>query len=536
MPVALLRRPADHFMHHNHVCIVFELLSINLYELLRNCFPAADHEVMTERGFMGLEDVQAHFTRCETLGIACPRLDGRIEYHQIRATDLTVHDGRHRHIDMVDDDDHKRLSLSPTDNHRMHVRIASATNLPHAAYGIHTAASVLKAGSIAEDRQLVQFLAHCPSGVAGGAVPLASFLGLRTPDETAAFLELYGFTLAGDIGIDRQQLAQIISCTTTQRAYVESLLTRLHFAPHLAGDTLAEGWSCETLLDGEARYTIRTGALRTFWVAPNEPLYGCDDYDARDRREAASQCALPPSSRWWVVDQCNRDELRSVLRGAVAATANQTGIDSKEMQIHTSSALMRDAFVHLCINAGYSVYFRRVAADSSQPSFPLWSVCLSECATVASPVINPSKSCRARFETGRVWCVTVPTSEQLILFRRRTSDTDGCVAASSRAIVVGNTRFTGVSLNLISKFTTQLLMTLAYLTCKERGEERIIHCDLKPENILLRNPKKSTIKVIDLGSACFAHQKVYTYIQSRFYRAPEVTKENSRGRTRQRDP
>ena len=30
------------------------------------------------------------------------------------------------------------------------------------------------------------------------------------------------------------------------------------------------------------------------------------------------------------------------------------------------------------------------------------------------------------------------------------------------------------------------------------------------------------ILVIDLGSSCFEHQRVYTYIQSRFYRAPEV--------------
>ncbi len=30
------------------------------------------------------------------------------------------------------------------------------------------------------------------------------------------------------------------------------------------------------------------------------------------------------------------------------------------------------------------------------------------------------------------------------------------------------------------------------------------------------------ILVIDFGSSCFEHQRVYTYIQSRFYRAPEV--------------
>lgn len=33
---------------------------------------------------------------------------------------------------------------------------------------------------------------------------------------------------------------------------------------------------------------------------------------------------------------------------------------------------------------------------------------------------------------------------------------------------------------------------------------------------------KSGIKIIDFGSSCFSDQKIYTYIQSRFYRAPEI--------------
>jgi dual specificity tyrosine-phosphorylation-regulated kinase 2/3/4 len=52
--------------------------------------------------------------------------------------------------------------------------------------------------------------------------------------------------------------------------------------------------------------------------------------------------------------------------------------------------------------------------------------------------------------------------------------------------------------------------------------QRIIHCDLKPENILLRQANKAGLKVIDLGSACFESERIYTYIQSRFYRSPEV--------------
>ncbi|CAK1546716.1 unnamed protein product [Leptosia nina] len=34
--------------------------------------------------------------------------------------------------------------------------------------------------------------------------------------------------------------------------------------------------------------------------------------------------------------------------------------------------------------------------------------------------------------------------------------------------------------------------------------------------------RNSVFKVIDFGSSCYEHQRVYTYIQSRFYRAPEV--------------
>jgi dual specificity tyrosine-phosphorylation-regulated kinase 2/3/4 len=50
----------------------------------------------------------------------------------------------------------------------------------------------------------------------------------------------------------------------------------------------------------------------------------------------------------------------------------------------------------------------------------------------------------------------------------------------------------------------------------------VLHCDLKPENIMLRSSNRSIVKVIDFGSSCFQDEKVYTYIQSRFYRAPEV--------------
>ncbi|KAI8343347.1 kinase-like domain-containing protein [Chlamydoabsidia padenii] len=77
--------------------------------------------------------------------------------------------------------------------------------------------------------------------------------------------------------------------------------------------------------------------------------------------------------------------------------------------------------------------------------------------------------------------------------------------------------FKGFSTKLIRTFTAQLLDTLVVLY-----NAKIIHCDLKPENIMLKTLQTSTIKVVDFGSACQETNQMYTYIQSRFYRSPEV--------------
>jgi len=94
---------------------------------------------------------------------------------------------------------------------------------------------------------------------------------------------------------------------------------------------------------------------------------------------------------------------------------------------------------------------------------------------------------------------------------------------------IKNGGFRGVTISMIRHITKEVLTSLEVLEKK-----KIVHCDLKPENILLRDPMqikpslsstdldKIGIKVIDFGSSCYEHERIYTYVQSRFYRSPEV--------------
>eukprot|EP00271_Cylindrocystis_brebissonii_P010019 TRINITY_DN259_c0_g1_i1.p1 TRINITY_DN259_c0_g1~~TRINITY_DN259_c0_g1_i1.p1 ORF type:complete len:1341 (-),score=300.84 TRINITY_DN259_c0_g1_i1:710-4732(-) len=78
----------------------------------------------------------------------------------------------------------------------------------------------------------------------------------------------------------------------------------------------------------------------------------------------------------------------------------------------------------------------------------------------------------------------------------------------------------GLPLRFVRLFTKQLVESLIVLQ-----KANVIHCDLKPENILLQG-HAGQLKTVDFGSACIGGYTVYTYIQSRFYRSPEVLLEH----------
>lgn len=79
--------------------------------------------------------------------------------------------------------------------------------------------------------------------------------------------------------------------------------------------------------------------------------------------------------------------------------------------------------------------------------------------------------------------------------------------------------FNGLDLGIVKSFAWQLLVALAEMSLPHVN---IIHADLKPDNIMLVEMLHRKIKIVDFGSACCKTLHSAQYIQSRYYRAPEV--------------
>lgn len=148
--------------------------------------------------------------------------------------------------------------------------------------------------------------------------------------------------------------------------------------------------------------------------------------------------------------------MRLVLCGLRFADGNEKGhADTANGAIGTSSIRFRDEIMQAAMHAGFSVHFRVESEIGDSHNVNAqgvdivarhrhWKVHYSETPMQASPKLYVQKECKEEVVRGVVWCVSVPTSGQLIVVRRAEQKLEGdssFVVKASRPIIVGNTLF-----------------------------------------------------------------------------------------------
>ncbi len=493
------------------------------------CFPIEDHQIMTEHGFWYLNQVQDHFSRNETLKVAC-YVDGVLEYHSITAGDLTVDEGMHDLVEMEGTPtgrpaaETSGVSVVATANHRMLLRVGRTVGDREWSAGpeapppltVHTAGSVLEQGA-ADSTVVAQFVARFKSGEAVDTydLPFVHVLGLETADEVDAFLELYGYWLgAGWLNTNAKAVA-FGPRKAADWDYLDALFQRLgRVLPQLPADRseerdgvqiaerpVREACSHEAACAKRAKqetvaapeherlYHIYDGR---WWVYFSEE-YGCK-FSPRATEGVESQCILTAhvqpegmasAQRWfwgWVWGRLGMRRLRLIVAGLSFADGSQpvatTG--SVEGESHTSSLQVRDELQRVLLHAGYSTLFSitsessEVAGGASTGSTPAsWNVMYTEAVQKAEPKLTVQSSMTGARRSGTVWCVTVPSAGQFIMVRRVLgTDAEGNVHAASRPIVVGNTKPINGAIFIFNPRTGQLFLKIIH-TSVWAGQKRL---------------------------------------------------------------
>ena len=218
--------------------------------------------------------------------------------------------------------------------------------------------------------------------------------------------------------------------------------------------------------------------------------YFVDEYADKYESTALSSAESPlpaegtDSAKWlwsWVWRRLGARRARLVLAGLRAADGD-TAVESEGAgRIHTTSARFRDELQRLCLQAGYTTRFavnNDVGRESYSQGRPTnaqtihWEVVFESALQVAEPTLTVAEECRPVRKAGVVWCVTVPTHEQNIMFRRVLERKDGIVTAASRPVIVGNTKPINGAIFIFNPRTGQLFLKIIH-TSVWAGQKRL---------------------------------------------------------------
>lgn len=415
----------------------------------RNCFTAEDHEVFTEHGFIGLDEILNHTADGKKLGVAC-YVDERLEFHQIGRDQVVYKDDQGKpltatefvHFEKqpnVQAEAGRGVSLLATTNHNMYGRLGFADMLGPNSYrwpgdGVPPAYKTQEAGEILQLKDsdmnprvpVFQLKCNFVHGVSVHDVelPFTAQLGLVTDDHIDAFLWLYGYWLG-----DGWQDAYISFGPKNQQDVdkLTDVFSRLPLPQLQTRRYGAHGFWKAQKFDSKGQWNFAI-CSSTWW-----------DYFEHQYDNASLQARheIPKwvwSAKWfcsWVFNSLNASQLKTVIDGLSSADGNQSVNSLSDGTIHTSSARFRDEVERACILAGYSVVSHLNRETDS------WNVVYTVASVSATPYMSIGEDITSVTlqDPAPIFCVTVPTDSHLIMVRRKGSRNE----PAHRAAIVGNT-------------------------------------------------------------------------------------------------
>eukprot|EP00768_Dysnectes_brevis_P007431 gnl/Dysnectes_brevis/6272_a9617_276.p1 GENE.gnl/Dysnectes_brevis/6272_a9617_276~~gnl/Dysnectes_brevis/6272_a9617_276.p1 ORF type:complete len:1011 (+),score=216.89 gnl/Dysnectes_brevis/6272_a9617_276:43-3033(+) len=411
-----------------------------------HCF-TDDHEILTNKGFMNREQMQA-MEAVDQSGLLVAGYDSEtdsIVYEQHSRLVVNQHDASNPASLVEFTQDTQGVSLVVTDGHDMLCSIGDDKHF--------TKVKALALSKLVPSTCAVTVKFKCLAGNGVDVIPRLEFLDLlpNVNDHTiAAFLALWGYWLgngslhftssAGHIAFNP---INEVGCTYLTKLFdTLDLENGRDFSYQPKGD----------LLDSSHCYRLHEPKWFSFYATHYAAKYSVPESSPwaavghREEQEPEGIKAAKWLLSWaWTL---NKLQCRSVLEGLRMAAGDGSEAASTERRYHifTSSSGFRDELIRLCIHGGYSTTFQLVGSVSDHGSTrgaPIasehdsWMVTYTDDEATANPTIHLSTDVTTYTTTDTAtWCVTVPHGH--LIARRVVKSPVGIVTKASRPTFTGN--------------------------------------------------------------------------------------------------
>jgi DNA-directed RNA polymerase II subunit RPB2 len=419
---------------------------------------AEDHEILTERGFMSWQEVQAGYEAGDLLIGGYNHATGSLVYEKPSAFILNKSKEREMIEFTHSAENSNGVSLLVTTDHDMFAKKGKfygetvtwdgVQKGPRgASHRIAKDYEKCKAATLL-DNDAVKFIGKARAGIECSklnGLPFADKIGLNTTEKVQAFCELYGYWLGdgtlrfGGNSVEMCPVKLVDDDWLRKRFAALELVERQHYTYNVIGG------------HSESRpVRYRWSIIDRDWFDLFCAEYGKKyaKYENSNTAPEVTSTTEPEaikSAKWmapwvWALSSELAQSLLAGLRFADGCEKADRNV------IWTSSARFRDEIVRLALHAGYSAHFNTqhqvgdVCGEDKEGRAIVarhisWKVSYTDTPRGSEPVLNGQRDIKKASYIGRTWCVTMPNG--FIITRRALRNTEGVVTWASRPIITG---------------------------------------------------------------------------------------------------